>query len=73
MKITVESKFHNREATITVKDNYKDKSIDVLGRLDYEVYNRGKDSLYASRKLAEIKRKVCGSKSCQCPITEVIL
>ena len=68
MKIKVQSKFHGREAVVIVKDRYKDKSIDVLGRLDYEVYNDGKDTLYAKRKLAEIKRKVCGSSGCQCMI-----
>jgi len=72
MKIMVDSKFHGREAVVTVKDIYKDESIGVLGRLDYEVYNEGDDAIYAKRKLAEIKQKVCGSKDCQCRITEVI-
>lgn len=66
MKIQVWNKFHDRDAVISVKDCYDVTSLDPLSALDYEVYQGGDDAPYARRKLAEIKRKVCGANDCQC-------
>ena len=70
MKITVKSKFHGNEAVVTVRDSYTQlDECDALAMLDYEVWTGGDDATYARRKLAEIKRKVCGAVDCKCAIT----
>lgn len=69
MKVTVESKFHGRSAVVTVRGDYQSDDLDPIALLEYEVYSGGADKTYASRKLAEIKRKVCGVNDCKCAIT----
>lgn len=69
MKLKVYSKFHGKEGLVNIKERYRTDSFeDALAMLDYEVYNGGSDALYARRKLAEIKRLVCGALDCKCPI-----
>ena len=57
MKIKLYNKFHNSEATITLKNDIS------LDDLDYLAYNK---NAYAIRKQKEIKNKLCGMKDCSC-------
>ena len=68
MEKTVYSKFHGREAIVAIKDRYCIREEDALAELNYEVYAGKEDAPYARRKLAEIKRKVCGGMDCKCAI-----
>ena len=67
MKKTIYSEFHDTEKIFNFKPSYCTGSLDVLSALDYEVYSQGPDRAYAKRKLAEIKRVLCGHAECQCP------
>ena len=63
MKYEIESKFHNTSMITSIKDCYKD---DPLCLLDYEIYNKGSGLTYARRKLAQIKKALCGQPDCKC-------
>ena len=68
-KYKIKSRFHNTEATITVKDSIQPIQGDIISALEYEVYGNSYEThyAYAQRKLRETKAKLCGAKDCQCP------
>ena len=67
MRVEIRSPFHGTTITTNVKPAYgRDGSVDILSALEYESWNHGPDADYARRKLAEIKRGLCGRSDCNC-------
>lgn len=65
MKIQFTNSFHNKTATVSVKDCFAfDEQPERA--LSYEVYAKGFQETYAKNKLKEIKDKICGSNECKC-------
>ncbi len=68
-KVVVASFFHNRETKISIKKSYFLDTTDgnsALNMLSYEIYDNGRDKIYAQKKLNEIKNKLCGQSDCRC-------
>ena len=71
MRVEIRSPFHGTTITTNVKPAYGRGSVDILSALDYESWSHGPDADYARRKLAEIKRGLCGQPDCKCIFTVV--
>lgn len=66
-KITVQSKFHNTEATFFVPE-YVEDSLDAMIWIEGEAYREESQLYYgpARAKYARIKRALCGVSECRC-------
>lgn len=63
MRVTIKSHFHNRQTWIQEDARPGEAPADVYLRLQYRA---GEGDPSARRKLARIRRKLCGNRDCQC-------
>lgn len=66
-KILFTNKFHGTSGRFSIKEEFLTDIFEhVSSALDYAVFTHGDLAPYARKKIAEIKKALCGASDCQC-------